>query len=204
MTKPRIVNRFKTIARALSFTRKRDKYFDICDFSEVTASEFGDIPPDEICVVNGISTRSAQQDSSTTIDRLRVRDVDMQMSMVSEKEFARINKDDQNSELQAIADAKTVKSTGKLEAVMNRNMHLTAQVIFLKGANEHLTRLLSEKDLALEEAQSTIAGLMEGASSTAKEVISQQIDRSDWSVETVHHSNNEMAKAEEEKEVETS
>lgn len=61
--------------------------------------------------------------------------------------------------------------------------------------------------MALEEARSTIAGLMEGASSTAKEVISEQIDRSDWSVETVHHSNNEMAKAEEaeaeeEKEVE--
>ncbi|KAL3756191.1 hypothetical protein ACHAWU_007142 [Discostella pseudostelligera] len=228
MTKPRIVNRFKTIARALSFTRKRDKYFDICDFSEVTASEFGDIPPDEICVVNGISTRSAQQDSSTTIDRLhslergsiyhdsinenssrRVQDVDMRKSMVSEKEFAvemlhrkSMNKDDHNSTLQSIADATKGKSTGKLEAVMNRNMHLTSRVIFLKGANEHLTRLLSEKDLALEEARSTIAGLMEGASSTAKEVIPQRIDRSEWSVETVHHSNIEMAKAEEEAEAE--
>lgn len=133
MTKPRIVNRFKTIARALSFTitRKSDKYFGICDISEVTASEFGDIPPDEIFVVIGISTRSAQQDSSTTIDRLRVRDVDMQKSVVSEKEFARksMNKDDQNSTIQAIADETKVKSTDKLEAVMNRNMHLTARVI---------------------------------------------------------------------------
>ena len=65
-------------------------------------------------------------------------------------------------------------------------------MIFLKGANEHVTRLLSEREAALEEARSTIAALMAGRSST-----------SDWSVETVPHSNKEEEEEKEQDEAAT-
>jgi hypothetical protein len=83
-----------------------------------------------------------------------------------------------------------VESNDKLDKVINSNIHLTAQVIFLKGANEHVTRLLSEKEVALEEALSTIATLTKGKSSTTEEVI-PQLMKSDWSVETVVRPDNE-------------
>ena len=94
--------------------------------------------------------------------------------------------------MHAMTKATQDESNGKLEAAMNSNTFLTAQVIFLKGANEHVTRLLSEKEAALEEARSTIAALMGGRSS-----------KSDWSVETVPHSNKEEEKEKEQDEAAT-
>ena len=133
------------------------------------------------------------------------REIDVRKSIALDKESAVNILHCNSTNKDAVIDALLMKiehllavqrtqdeSNGKLEAAMNSNTFLTAQVIFLKGANEHVTRLLSEKEAALEEARSTIAALMGGRSS-----------KSDWSVETVPHSNKEEEKEKEQDEAAT-
>ena len=77
--------------------------------------------------------------------------------------------------LQQEADTKVADIEGKLEAATHTNGQLTDQVMSLENANEDAAKMLTEKEAALEEAQSNLVSVTEEATATSTRM-SKEID----------------------------
>jgi len=74
------------------------------------------------------------------------------------------------------AEARVATLEGKLEAAILPNTQLTDQVSDLQNAIEDATKLLLEKEVALEEAKSTITAMKEEASSVTLQLSSEVME----------------------------